>query len=214
MRQGRINSLIPLDFTFKEDPVRLIRTVKYAATTGFSLPGKIKKALKKFSPELERAAVSRLTEELMKILAAGSSYQIINYCIEYNLLKYIVPEIAKHTDEKFMKSLQELDELVNSSESVGREYMIYMLTRTFLTPPSAVMVKTKTAFREVFKDIKAVISPLTPPNIEVEKAVVLYFKELGLNVKIPNAHNPRYRKSGSRRKRGPYKKNKPPGQSS
>ena len=77
VRQARIRSLIPLDVTFKEDPVRLIRTVKYAATTGFALPGKIKKALKKYAPELERAAVSRLTEELMKILSSGNSVQIL-----------------------------------------------------------------------------------------------------------------------------------------
>ena len=175
VRQGRIRSLIPLDVTFKEDPVRLIRTVKYAATTGFNLPGKIRKALKKYSGELERAAVSRLTEELMKILASGNSRQIITYCIEYDLLRHIVPWISKNIDEEFISDLDELDKKIAGNENAGREYMIYMLTRKFLEPPTKSMLKTKTAFREIFKSVKEIIKPLTPPNIEVEKAVVLFF---------------------------------------
>lgn len=210
VRQGIIRSLIPLDVTFKEDPVRLIRTVKYAATTGFDLPGKIKKALKKYSSELERAAVSRLTEELIKILATGNSRKIFEYCIDYNLLKYIVPVINQKINSDLMNSLDALDAEVNRNENAGREYMIYMLARVYVEKPSKDMLKTKTAFREVFKQIKAVISPLTPPNIEVEKAVVLYFKEAGLHVKIPNLQNPRYRKSNKRKKRSSYRKNKPP----
>ena len=112
VRQGKIRSLIPLDVTFKEDPVRLIRTVKYAATTGFVLPGKIKKALKKYSGELGKAAVSRLTEELMKILASGCSEQIFKYCSEYNMLKYIVPEIDRMQNEELYQSLRDLDQRI------------------------------------------------------------------------------------------------------
>ena len=206
VRQARIRSLIPLDVTFKEDPVRLIRTVKYAATTGFPLPGKIKKALKRYSGELEKAAVSRLTEELMKILASGCSVQIFKYCSDYNMLKHIVPVIDEKQNEKMYKSLEKLDDEISKGKAVKREYMIYSLTRAFLCPPSSAMVKSKTAFREVFKDMKAVISPLTPPNIEVEKAVVLYFRELGINVRIPNTHGSRNRHSGNRRRRKPQSK--------
>ena len=207
VRQGRISSLIPLDVTFKEDPVRLIRTVKYAATTGFILPGKIKKALKKYSPELEKAAVSRLTEELMKILACGSSEQIFKYCIDYNMLRYIVPVIAADVTDGLMNSLIMLDAEIAEKQSVKREYMLYALLRTYMTPPTKAMIKTKTAFREVFKAMKEVLAPLTPPNIEIEKAVVLYFKELGITVKIPNTHNTqKKRRNNSSRGRRPARK--------
>ncbi|MDC7227465.1 MAG: polynucleotide adenylyltransferase PcnB [Spirochaetales bacterium] len=209
VKQGRIRSLIPLDVTFKEDPVRLIRTVKYASTTGFQLPGKIKKALKKYSSELDRAAVSRLTEELMKILACGSSNQIFRYCMEYDMLKYIVPVIASNATEEMMDSLVTLDSEILERHGVKREYMLYALTRTYLNKPTESMIKTKTAFREVFKEMKAIIAPLTPPNIEVEKAVVLYFKELGISVRIPNQHsNAKYRRGGKRR-RPQHRKGRP-----
>ncbi len=210
VRQARIRSLIPLDVTFREDPVRLIRTVKYSATTGFPLPGKIKKALKKYSGELEKAAVSRLTEELMKILASGCSELITKYCSEYNMLRHIIPVVdAQLTDELFA-SLAKLDEEIGKGKAVKREYMIYSLTRTYLQPPTSEMIRTKTAFREIFKAMKAVIAPLTPPNIEVEKAVVLYFKELGITTRIPNTHGGKQRRSNNRRRRKPARKKMPP----
>ncbi|MBI9106027.1 MAG: polynucleotide adenylyltransferase PcnB [Spirochaetales bacterium] len=210
VKQATIRSLIPLDVTFREDPVRLIRTVKYAATTGFGLPGKIKKALKKYSGELEKAAVSRLTEELMKILASGCSVQIFKYCSEYGMLKYIVPGIDADLRPELYQSLETLDEEISKSKTVKREYMIYSLTRVYLSPPTSLMIKSKTAFRDVFKAMKAVIAPLTPPNIEVEKAVVLYFKEIGITVRIPNAHGPKQRRSNNRRRRYPVRKKMPP----
>ena len=209
VRQARIRSLIPLDVTFKEDPVRLIRTVKYAATTGFTLPGKIKKALKKYSGELGKAAVSRLTEELMKILASGCSEQIFKYCTDYDMLKHIVPVIDSQQNEELFSSLRMLDTEIGNGKSVKREYMIYSVTRAYLHPPTTLMIKSKTAFREVFKEMKAVIAPLTPPNIEVEKAVVLYFKEIGITARIPNVHGPKPRRSDNRRRRKPARKKMP-----
>ena len=121
------------------------------------------------------------------------------------MLKYIVPFITEHKNDELMKSLEKLDSEISLKGGVKREYMIYSVTRSFLEPPTNVMIKTKTAFREVFKAMKAVIAPLTPPNIEVEKAVVLYFKELGMTVRIPNAHNPRQRRGNRRRPRSPKK---------
>ena len=211
VRQARIRSLIPLDVTFCEDPVRLIRTVKYAATTGFALPGKIKKALKKYSSELEKAAVSRLTEELMKILACGSSEQIFKYCLEYNMLEHIIPNIASNITDGLMTSLAMLDKEISEKPSVKREYMLYALLRTYMTPPTEAMVKSKIAFREIFKDMKTVIAPLTPPNIEIEKAVVLYFKELGITVKIPNTHGTQKKRRDNRRRRSPRRSPRPAG---
>jgi poly(A) polymerase len=160
VRQARIRSLIPLDVTFREDPVRLIRTVKYAATTEFGLPGKIKKALKKYSSELEKAAVSRLTEELLKILASGCSVQILKYCIEYNMLVYIVPKISADVNQELFNSLTKLDDEITQGKIVRREYMIYSLTRSHISRPDTLALKSKTAFREVFREMKEVIAPL------------------------------------------------------
>ncbi|HNZ95531.1 MAG TPA: poly(A) polymerase, partial [Sphaerochaeta sp.] len=76
MRKKRISSVIPLEESFTEDPVRMIRAVKYAVITGFSLRFKLRVALRKYAPELSRISSSRLTEELVKILSSGHAAEI------------------------------------------------------------------------------------------------------------------------------------------
>ncbi|MDD4647481.1 MAG: poly(A) polymerase, partial [Sphaerochaeta sp.] len=48
-KKKRISSVIPLDETFNEDPVRMIRAIKYASTTGFTLRWSIRVAIRKHS---------------------------------------------------------------------------------------------------------------------------------------------------------------------
>lgn len=184
----KIVSLIPLDVTFKEDPVRLIRAVKYASITGFSISARMKKALKKYSNELKNVSISRITEELFKILSSGSSSQIFNYCIEFDMLRYIVPVIDKKMNNEVLESLDTLDKMIGE-KAVKRGTMLYSLVRMFLPRPTNEMIADRSAFRESFRDIKKILSPLTPPNVEVESAVILFFKELEIPTKNHSTYN-------------------------
>ena len=76
-RKKRLVSLIPLNKTFIEDPVRMVRAVKYSVTTGFRIPYKLSRSIRVFAPELERVSTSRMTEEVNKILASGHSSSIV-----------------------------------------------------------------------------------------------------------------------------------------
>lgn len=95
-----------------EDPVRMIRAVKYSATTDFKLPGKLRRSIKKYSGELGRCSTSRMTEEVLKILMSGVSSSIFETLYDLKLLKYMLPRIddlvgsSKVTWKKFIKGLE------------------------------------------------------------------------------------------------------------
>ena len=46
IRARRVRALVPVEASFLEDPVRMIRALRYAATTGFTLRGKISKHIR------------------------------------------------------------------------------------------------------------------------------------------------------------------------
>ena len=69
IKKKRIRSILELPASFIEDPVRMIRAVKYSVTTNFSLQGQIKRAIKKYPRQLSLVSTSRLTEEVGKIIA-------------------------------------------------------------------------------------------------------------------------------------------------
>ena len=63
-----LRPVIDIDKIFVEDPVRMLRAVKYAASTGFKLPVPLKRKICKSAHLLSPVSPSRLTEELLKII--------------------------------------------------------------------------------------------------------------------------------------------------
>ena len=187
IQHKKIRSLIPLSTTFIEDPVRMIRAVKYSGTTGFSLSFMLARSIRKYGTELKRCSSSRMTEEVMKILATGYSSQIFKSLLKYNLLKFMLPEINSllvrkgkndHTDS-FINNLVLIDEEVKNKNENRKGRLIAALVTSFINFPDE-YENTTFLFRDTFKDIKKLISPITPPNQEVEMAVVKLFRNEGM----------------------------------
>ena len=174
----RVKPLIPADASFLEDPVRMIRALRYASTTGFDLQGKIPKQLKKRAILVSSCSVSRLTEELFKILGSGNAQKFFDIASKHGLLSYLIPEIGTRLNSaesgflwrKLSPSLDALDAKVRRNRRVHKGEMIAALAETFLDVPRSISSDPFLARRETFMQIKSLISPLTPPNIEVEKA--------------------------------------------
>ena len=191
MEHRRIQSIIPLNVTFIEDPVRMIRCIKYAATTGFSIPFRLKMALRKHAKGLALCSDSRMTEEVFKILKTGHSAGILGSLIDYHMFRYMLPNLDaslqsgknKALTSEFENSLAHLDsQLRHESDRIqGRASMIVALIDPFLTFPHE-YENSHELFKEVFKQIKSLIHPITPPNYEVEKAVEILFAREGIKV--------------------------------
>lgn len=187
IQHKKIRSLIPLSSTFIEDPVRMIRAIKYSGTTGFTLSFMLGKSIKKYGTELKRCSSSRMTEEVLKILATGYSSQIFITLLKYNLLRFMLPEINslvvrkgknEHTNS-FISDLTTLDEDVKTKNENRKGRFIASLVSSFINFPDE-YENTTFLFRDTFKDVKRLISPITPPNQEVEMAVVKLFRKEGL----------------------------------
>ena len=188
-KRKRIRSIIPLSISFVEDPVRMIRAVKYAVVTGFSLQFDIRRALKKNMNELARISDSRLTEEVSKILCSGQSAAIIAELQRYKLLVYLLPCISVYTDiNEVFNSLRTLDKKVLASkiEDEGcleglKGEMLEALVKPIIRPAPPECTPQE-AFKEIFGQIKTLISPITPPNYNVEQAAVLLLEGDGITV--------------------------------
>ena len=90
-RKRQMRNIISLHQIFKEDPVRIIRCIKYAAQTGFKIPKKLILQLKRDCKLLYDCSKSRLAEELSKILGSEYSPQILGELRQYNILAILLP---------------------------------------------------------------------------------------------------------------------------
>ena len=186
-RDRKIVSLIPLNRTFVEDPVRMVRAVKYSVTTGFRIPFRLSVAIRHNAPRLEGVSTSRMTEEVNKILACGDSCQIFRRLNSYKLLVYILPAISVYASfPQMFDSLSVLDRKVNQAKeypsvTVTKAEMYLSLVRPFISVDRS-MGTPMEVFNDILRQIKILLSPITPPNYEIESAAAMFMTESGLRV--------------------------------
>ncbi|MFW5729908.1 MAG: polynucleotide adenylyltransferase PcnB [Spirochaetota bacterium] len=93
IRARRLRPVIPLDRIFEEDPVRMVRAVKYSAAGGFRISPGLKRQMRKSASLIGEVSPSRMTEEVFKILTSGYSRKIIEELLQFNLLRYMLPNV-------------------------------------------------------------------------------------------------------------------------
>ncbi len=93
-RKRQIRNIIALPKIFKEDPVRIIRCIKYAAKAGFKIPKKIILQLRRDANLLYSCSKSRLSEELNKILYSEQCHQIMKDLQQFGILEIMLPCLA------------------------------------------------------------------------------------------------------------------------
>lgn len=80
---------------FKEDALRLIRAIRFAAQLGFQLEEKTLQAISEDAALLEAIAKERVRDELMKLLASEYPYEGIMLLKNTGLLAHMLPELLE-----------------------------------------------------------------------------------------------------------------------
>lgn len=83
------------DERFKEDALRLMRAIRFAAQLSFDIDPETLNSIGSDAPLLKHIAKERIHAELIKILASDNSYEGIMLLYKTNLLEYIIPELLK-----------------------------------------------------------------------------------------------------------------------
>ena len=191
IREQKLVPLIPLDRIFVEDPVRMIRAIKYAATTGCRMSGKVRRQIKRSADLLASTPASRMTEEVFKILLCGASSEIIRDAESFGLLEHMVPSVWRLMEndsgyrEALLARLSELDREVVEGGETRRARSIAYLGADYLFSQTEQGKAERIPFAESFEVLKAFIRPLVPANKEIEAALVYLIR-----------HRKHYRRSG------------------
>lgn len=90
-----IRSVGDPDVRFKEDALRLMRAIRFAAQLGFQIESKTLQAIMHDAELLNAIAQERIRDELMKILASDYPYEGIMLLKNTGLLQHILPELLE-----------------------------------------------------------------------------------------------------------------------
>jgi len=105
---------------FKQDPVRMIRLLKFQARFGFEVDEQTHQALIECRPEIHKSSQARVLEELLRMLELGAAAPFYRLMTQHGMLQLLLPELSdfleKDEGNEVFEYLQEIDLCVKDTE--------------------------------------------------------------------------------------------------
>jgi poly(A) polymerase len=124
------------DTRYREDPVRIIRVVRFAAKLGFEIEPKTREPMRRLADLLDNVPPSRLFDEMIKLLQTGHSLASMEELRKQGLHRGVFPildvvldEQKRHDGrERFVQlALADTDRRVEEGKSVAPSFMLACL---------------------------------------------------------------------------------------
>lgn len=120
---------------YREDPVRMLRAVRFAAKLDFEIHADTAAPIHKLAWMLDAVPPARLFDEINKLFLSGSAVAAFDLLIEYGLLEHLFPDLATALGEaadgpaaKLLRlGLAGTDERVRSDKSVTPTFLFAVL---------------------------------------------------------------------------------------
>jgi poly(A) polymerase len=118
---------------YREDPVRIIRVVRFAAKLGFEIEAKTRAPIKEMAALLDNVPASRTFDEMIKLLQTGHALASIEELRKQGLHRGVFPVLDVALDEahrhdgreKFVQlALADTDRRVNEGKPVAPSFML------------------------------------------------------------------------------------------
>jgi poly(A) polymerase len=95
LHAGIIRAIGQPEARFREDKLRMLRAVRFAARFGYTIEPETCGAIQRLAPEVVQVSAERLRDELTKLLTEGSARRGFELLDETRLLPELLPEIAQ-----------------------------------------------------------------------------------------------------------------------
>lgn len=114
------------DIRFREDPVRILRAVKFASRLGFEIDSATYEAALRHRAEILRCSPARVNEEIMRLFGGGAARSAVRLMWEMGLLDLLLPMLAEYLanskagdDDPLWRWLAALDAIDRTMYPIG-----------------------------------------------------------------------------------------------
>ena len=190
-----LRPVISLDRIFVDDPVRMLRAIKYSATTHAKMSYALRRKIRSSAILLSQVSPSRLTEEMLKIINSTSVYEIVQEALDTDLFMYLQPTATsmiyddRNFEKNFMSNIKKLGELNEKAPDtrLGKK-MVYVIVDFVNTLTDwKKEIKGKTSYTELYaktwSECRNFVLPMNPVRKELEYAVKSVLNSLGVQAK-------------------------------
>ena len=128
LQQRQLRLIGDPETRYREDPVRMLRAVRFAAKLGFTIEPATEAPIRELAPLLTHIPPARLFEEVLKLFSAGYGEATWHLAKQYGLLEPLFPATMKaiadgQPDDLIVKALQNTDARIHQGKSVTPYFM-------------------------------------------------------------------------------------------
>ncbi|OQK15981.1 poly(A) polymerase [Methyloprofundus sedimenti] len=135
-RAGMMRLIGDPETRYREDPVRMIRLVRFAVKLGFSINAECEKPIFQLADLLANIPAARLQDEALKLFLSGYAVETFEMLRHYGLFAHLYPaaETSLCSEEQGFPKLFIAKALVNTDKRIaeGKSIAPFFLISTFL----------------------------------------------------------------------------------
>jgi len=105
IKQGLLRIIGVPEKRYREDPVRMLRAIRFAGKLGFKIDQATEEPIRALANLLANIPAARLFDESLKVFLSGYGSKTLPLMIEYGLFDQLYPITAPHMDDAFTQQI-------------------------------------------------------------------------------------------------------------
>lgn len=152
---------------FRQDPVRMIRLLKFKARFDFLIDKEAEEAVYECKDDILKSSQARIFEELLRMLESGHSHDFFRYLSDFGFLKLLLPNLYNH---HFFDYLKEIDgiSLKSFPETVDRALLLSCLIYSTLAA-NIQKIETEIHLGQIAEMTSKLINSIFSPFFQLSK---------------------------------------------
>lgn len=136
LKQRELKLIGDPELRYREDPVRMLRALRFAAKLQCETEGETFALIRKLGSLLAGVAPARLFDELLKLLHNGTGWKSFQLLEEYGLLPHLLPVVSESLQQErsstmfrnlLQASLENTDKRIEEGKSVQPSFLFAVL---------------------------------------------------------------------------------------
>ncbi len=135
LEAGVLSIIGDTETRYREDSVRMLRAVRFAAKLGFSIDAKSEVAISDLHGILEHASAARLFEEFLKLMHSGHAVESFILLRKYQLFNHLFPltgealdnEVDSAFEQFILNALENTDKRIAENKPVTPAFLVAVL---------------------------------------------------------------------------------------
>ncbi len=170
---------------YREDPVRMLRAIRFATKLDFSIEKKTAEPISSLSHLLGAIPSARLFDEYIKLFMSGRAEQNFNLLRQYGLFKYLFPEADRCLDEgqrSFVELVRSALKNTDARVSEGKPVTPGFLVSVFLWGAVVRLTEKKQAkgehFHPALQKAGQEVLASQRPHVEINRRSATMIREI------------------------------------